>query len=314
MAADAPEAESPPPEPGAGATDPDFAAYADEPVPQMAVGSAGKAGELELTFATDAAGRTRLVHDFARVPYHVSGTLDHDPHPDAATVFVQSPTGGIAQGDRLRASVEVGPDAVAHVSTGSATKVQSMDANYAEATVELSVGEGGHLDYLPEPTILHADARYRQELTLRLAPGGTAVVGEVVVAGRLARGERFDFERYGSRLRAVGPDGPLFADATDLTPERDDPTAPGVMADFSVYGTCFVVDPGGDSAALSDAVHERLQRGEARGGATALPNEAGVAVRVLGDRAETVRAGLVAAWDVARRELVGAPAPDRRTY
>ncbi|ESP90089.1 urease accessory protein UreD [Candidatus Halobonum tyrrellensis] len=295
---------------------PAFEPYARETVPQAAVGSPGKDGRLELRFAATSGGTT-LVHDYATVPFHLSGTLDYDPHPDGETVFVQSPTGGVAQGDRHEVTVEVGADAVAHVSTGSSTKVQSMTHNYAGAETTLSVGSGGHLDYAPEPTILHADARYAEEFSLDLAAGASAVVSNVVVPGRLARDERFAFERYLSRTRATGPDGPLFADATHLTPAESDPTAPGVLGEFAVYGAAFVVAPDRDAAALSDTLHDAVAGGadgDARAGATELPNGAGVAVRALADRAETVRAALHAAWDRARRELVGAPAPAGRKY
>ncbi|WP_254824224.1 urease accessory protein UreD [Haloglomus halophilum] len=301
---------------------PAFAGYAAEPVPQAAVGSPGKDGVLELRFERTTGG-TALVHDYATVPFHVSGTLGHDPHPDAETVFVQSPTGGVAQGDRHDVTVEVGADAVAHVSTQSATKVQTMRANYAAAETRLSVGAGGHLDYVPEPTILHEGARYHADLDLDLAPGASAVLGEVLVPGRLARGERFDFERCLSRVRATGPEGLLFTDATHLAPGGAGPVpdAPDVLGEFTVYGTLFVVAPDHDAPAdLSDALHEAIVTAcagapnSARGGATRLPNGAGVAVRALGDRAETVSAGLHAAWDAARRDLLDAPAPAGRKY
>ena len=292
---------------------PAFEGYATESLPQAAVGVPGKDGVLELRFAATGSG-TALVHDYATVPFHVSGTLGHDPHPGARTVYVQSPTGGIAQGDRLDAEVHVGREAVAHVSTGGSTKVQSMTRNYAAAETTLSVADGGHLDYVPEPTILHADARYCQHVRLDVDADATAVVSDVVVPGRLARDERFEFERYFSRLTANGPEGLLFEDTTHLVPAESDPTAPGVLGEFSVYGTTFVVAPGASTAGLSDRLHEAVADHEARCGATALPNDAGVVVRALGDRAETVGEALHAAWDVARRELLGSRAPSGRRY
>lgn len=290
-----------------------FEPYAAESVPQAAVGAPGKDGVLELDFDLTTDG-TALVRDYATVPFHVSGTLDHDPHPDAETVFVQSPTGGVAQGDRLEVTVDVGEGAVAHVSTGSSRKVQSMTRNYAAETTRLSVGADGHLDYVPEPTILHADARFHRTLDLSVAAGGSAVVSDVVVPGRLARGERFAFERYRARVRAHGPDGLLFADTTHLAPATADPRVPGVMGEFDVVGTTFVVAPDHGAAALADACHAAATEGPARAGATRLPNAAGVLVRALGDRAETVRASLAAAWDRARRDLADAPAPSGRRY
>ncbi|WP_135306209.1 urease accessory protein UreD [Haloarcula amylovorans] len=297
----------------ADAPHPSFEGYAAESPPQAAVGMPGKDGVLELTFAPTS-DRTTLVHDYATVPFHVSGTLAHDPHPDAATVFVQSPTGGVAQGDRHEIAISVEGNSVAHVSTQSSTKVQSMTHNYAAADASLSVGAGGHLDYVPEPTILHADARYSQDLTLSLDTGSTAVLGDIVVPGRLARGERFEFERYLSRVRAEGPNGLLFEDATHLAPGESDPTEPGIFGEFTVYGTLFVVAPGTDTADMSDKLHEAVADCEARAGATTLPNDAGVVVRALGDRAETVQSALHAAWDRARRTLIDAPAPSGRKF
>jgi len=205
-------------------------------------------------------------------------------------------------------------DAVAHVSTQSSQKVLSMACNYAAADVSLSVESGGHLDYVPEPTILHADARYCGRLGLDIEVGATAVLSDVVVPGRLARGERFAFERYFSRVSASDPDGLLFEDTTHLDPAESDPTAPGVLGEFAVHGTVFVVAPGTDTMALSDTLHNVVSECAAHGGATALPNDAGVRVRVLGDRAQTVVEGLHAARDLARRELVGGPASLGRKY
>lgn len=307
---------------------PGFEAYATESVPQAPVGAPGKDGRLELAFESADEGRSRLVRDFARVPFHVSGTLDCDPHPEAATVYVQSPTGGIAQGDRHEIEIAARRGAVGHVSTQSATKVQTMERNYAAADVGLSVGAGGHLEYLPEPTILNAGARFCRDATLTVASDATAIVGEVIVPGRLARGERFDFERFSSRLRVRTPEGLRFEDATELHPGADDrratgnPTAPGVLGEHAVYGTLYVVAPdgarlGGDPAGierLADAIHDRIDDGDAHAGATTLPNHAGVLARGLDETTEPVTEALRAGWDEARRALFDVPAPEARTH
>jgi urease accessory protein len=285
-----------------------FGAYADEPLSPAAAAATGKEGKLRLTFAATGDG-TALVHDFATVPFHLTGELTHDEQlPDAATVYVQSPTGAIAQGDRHDIDVTVERDAVAHVTTQSATKVHSMARNYGRVDVDLTVESGGYLEYLPEPTILHADARYRQETRLTLGSDATAVVGEVLVPGRLAREEVFEFERAYTRLRATGPEGLLFEDAQDLHPAARDPRRPGVLGDHEVLGTLYVL---GD-ATLSDALHERAANaGSARAGASELPNDAGVMVRAVGKRA-AVTTAVDAAWDEARQALVGAGRPARR--
>ena len=331
MAVDKPEQTAETNESGShdGVPHPAFAAYADESLPGASVGAAGKTGRLELSFA-DNGGRTRLVRDLARVPFHVSGTLGHDPHPTAETVYVQSPAGGVAQGDRHTVSVAVGPGAVAHVSTSSSTKVLSMERNYAASDLSLSIADGGHLDYVPAPTILHPDARYARKTTVDIDPGASAVIGEVVVPGRLARGERFDFERYVSTCHVQSDGGLLVADGTHLAPGDDTPLAdPGVLGEFAVLGTMYVLAPAADVTSLSNRLHEAVNRGANTGGtdsatvkaddgspieagATTLPHDAGVLIRALGHHADPVSDRLHAAWDVARRDLVDAPAPAER--
>jgi urease accessory protein len=285
-----------------------FASYADEQLPAASSAATGKEGELRVTFAA-ADGETALVRDYATVPFHLTGGLTHDEQlPEAATVYVQSPTGAIAQGDRHDITVTVEPDATAHVTTQSATKVHSMDRNYGRVDVTLNVEAGGYLEYLPEPTILHRDARYRQETRVTLGADATALVGEILVPGRLAREEAFEFERAYSRLRATGPDGLLFEDAQDLHPAERDPRRPGVLGEHEVLGTLYVL---GD-ASLSDRLHHRVADSDAaRAGATALPNEAGVMVRALGARAAVADA-IDAAWDETRQALVGVERPARR--
>lgn len=286
---------------------PAFESYAAEPVPQSTVGSPGKEGRLELVFAATADG-TALVHDLARVPFHVTGELDTDPHPDGVGVCVQSPSGGVVQGDRRTVAVTVRPDAVAHVITGSATRVKSMEHNYAATTTTLSVGAGGHLDYVPEPTILHADARYRTACTVSLEDGATAIVGDVVVPGRLARDEWFDFERYHASLECHGPDGLRCSDVTHHRP-GDRPDDPGALGDHAVYGSLYALVPAADDDRLNRLAREAATE-DTRAGATRLPNDAGVLVRVVGEQPESVADTLYAAWAGARRTAVGAGVPD----
>jgi len=288
-----------------------FEPYAEESVPAADVGAPGKDGELRLTFA-ERDGTSELVRDYARVPFHLSGTLSNGDDLGAATAYIQNPTAGIAQGDRHSVEIEAEPGARALVSTGSATKVLRMEHNYGRAETDIDVGEGAHVEYVPDQTILHRDARYHGETNVSLAPGASAIVSEIVVPGRLARGEAFEFGRYFSRTTARDSSGLLLDDTTHLCPDESDPRRRGVLGDHTVYGTLYALAPDADTDGLADAVHDRLQGNAARASASALPCEAGVSVRALADRAEDAKAALTAAWDECRRALLGVGAPDLR--
>ncbi|SDM96309.1 urease accessory protein [Halogranum gelatinilyticum] len=306
-----------------------FDEYATEAVPQAAAGSAGKNGILEATFAADSTGQTRLVRDYAKVPFHVTGDLSHDQElPELASLFVQSPTGGIAQGDRHSMDVEVGADAKAHVTTQSATQVLGMERNYGRSDVTISVDDGGYVEFLPEPVILFRDSRLLQRVDIELGEDATAVFGETVVPGRLARGEAFDYDRYYSRITAWdgrddgdSADGGrrLFEDVVHLA-GKDAVQGPGVFGDYRVLGNLYVVGTGfdeGEAAELSDRLHERVagdgdEETEALASASTLPRERGVVVRALGPRTDTVTTALAAAWDETRQARFGVSAPESR--
>jgi urease accessory protein len=300
---------------------PEFQPYAAESLAQSPAGAVGKGGTLALRFARGRDGQSRLVYDRATVPFHLTGGLYHDESmPDVASVYVQDPTGGIAQGDRYEATVEVEAGARAHVSTGSATKVLRMERNYGASTTEITVGEGGYLEYLPEPTILHEGARFWQQVEMDLAPDAAVLFADVVVPGRLARDELFAFERLHTGVAARRGEQELFADAVRLD-GGDHLSGPGLFGEFRVVGTFYVVAPDYDEVAtLADALHEQVQPGgdeddpAAVGGASVLPRESGVAVRVLGDRASDVTDRFHRVWDRARDALVGAGAPDTRKF
>jgi urease accessory protein len=289
-----------------------FDSYRDEATPQAGARTVGKDGVLEARFAARD-GETYLAHDFTRTPCHLAGTVTlDDPLSGIATAYIQTPSGGIAQGDSHQMKIEVGPEAHARVNTQSATKVFSMDHNYGRMQVDLSVADGGYLEYLPDPTILHQGSRYAATCTLDVAAGATALVGDVVVPGRLAHEEAFTYDRYYSQFEARTPDGLAASDTVHLS--DDDPRRPGVFGEYTVLGSLYAVSPALDAAAVSDRIHERVVREELRAGATTLPNDSGILVRLLGHRPPDVTDALSDAWSEMREILFGVETPKPRKY
>lgn len=239
---------------GTASPPPGFESYAEEGSAGVAAGSPGKDGLLQAEFARSG-DRTRLTRQYTRVPYHLGRELDYDD-PFAA-VRIQSPTAGIGQDDRLRLELTAGPDSRAHVSGASSTKVFGMDHGFGQSEIQVRAESGAYVELFPEPTILHAGSRFHQPVELSAAADGTVVYADIVVPGRLARGEVFEFDHYVNAVDGVDPDGLAFRDAVDVTGD-DDLTGPGVFGPYSVLGTLYVLAPDADAEALSDRLHERV--------------------------------------------------------
>jgi urease accessory protein len=289
---------------------------AEEGEKPLAPGSAGKDGELRLVFAIDG-GRSYVAHDYARVPFHLTRGMYPDPErDDVVFVYVQNPTGATVQGDRTTAEIVAREGSTAHVTTGSAQKVHTMDAGHAEASTTLRVEEDGYIEYVPDPTILHDGARYDTATELHVAEGGAAVVSDIVVAGRRAHGESFGFDAYRSSVTGYTDGTLLFDDTTEVDDATETGGRSGAFDGYGVFGDLYVVAPDADVGALRDEVAEMVADTDAENdavtGVTRLPNEAGVVARFVAGSVPDARTTKRAAWDGARRRLIDSPVPPRR--
>jgi len=224
------------------------------------------------------AGRTELVHLRCQPPLQALRALRLG---QAAELMVATLGPGLMGGDSLRLEVEAEPGTDVRVTSTAATRVlPRRDGRGAEAAIRLTAADGARLSYLPRPTILQAGAAYRQRIEVGLGRRALALVGDVVVPGRLASGEAFAFAELDAGLAVRAADGGLLvAERQRLAPAELDPLALGALPGGDVVlASLFVLAPGRDLSPLSDAIAERLP---ASAGLTALPNEAGLLVRAL---------------------------------
>ncbi|RSN05062.1 urease accessory protein [Nonomuraea sp. WAC 01424] len=290
----------------------DVARHADVP-DMLPVGSPGKVGVLELAFERRG-GRTELTGHYQKAPLQIMRPHYYDAaRPDLPYVIVMSTGGGVLQADRLRLDLTCGPGAAVHVTTQAATKLYRMEQDYATQLVSIAVERDGYLEYLPDPVIPFAGSRFYQRTRVSAGPGATVILGETVMAGRLARGERHAYTAFCTDLDVHGADGGLlFADPIRLVPERAPVTGPAMFGGHGVLSTLYVITSAVPADELAGTLHETAVGSGLAGGASTLPNGAGAWVRLLGPESPPVLATLERLWDLARRAAAGAPAPDRR--
>lgn len=115
-------------------------------------------------------GRTHLVSSHQEPPLRVVRAFEHDD--GAALVHLHNVSGGLLSGDDLSLVAEVGPEARVQVTTAGATRIYRPRAGegVARQSSEITVGEGALLEYVPDPMIPFAGARFSQRITIRLAP------------------------------------------------------------------------------------------------------------------------------------------------
>jgi urease accessory protein len=294
---------------------PDEFAALDRPVEgALPVGASGKVGVLELALAVRDS-TTRVVRQHQRAPLHVYRPIYLDGHlPGMAFVFVQQFGDGYVDGDRCRIDFECGPGTAVHVTTQAATNLYRSRRNFATQLLNLRVGPGAVLEYLPEAVVPFRGARFLQRACLTADVDSTVIMGDVLLPGRVARGEIHAYDLYRAETEACRPDGTLlFADVLRLRPvEGNGPRSIGVLGGSDVVATLYVVTQRARAADLVELLRHALASRDVLAGVSELPNGCGVLARILGPTSKLVRTALTDAWNAARLELLGAPTPDLR--
>ncbi|TMR01224.1 urease accessory protein UreD [Actinomadura soli] len=181
-----------------------------------------------------------------------------------------------------------------------------MEHDYATQMIDITAAAGAYVEYLPETTIPFGGSRYYQRVRVTADPGATIVLGEKLMAGRLARGERHAYIAYCADLEVHDPDGLLFADPIRLVPGEHPVAGPAVMDDFGLMASLYVITAAEPAQRAADAMHQAITETGLRGGASVLPAGCRAWARILGDRSPEVDAAYRRTLD-AVHELLNDP-------
>jgi len=279
----------------------------------LPVGAPGKVGVLQLSLGRSG-GTTRIERHYQQAPLHVYRPIHLDENlPEMAFVFVQQFGDGYVDGDRCRIDIDCGPETAVHVTTQAATNVYRAERNFARQLVELHVGRGAVLEYLPDAVVPFRGSRLFQRTCLTADSHATAILGEVLLPGRVAHGELHAYELYRSETEARRPDGTLlFADLLRLHPAGEGVRSLGLLGGSDVIGTLYVVTERVPVEELVEVLRGSLADCDVLAGVSELPNGCGVFVRLLGRASKPVRAALTDSWNAVRLALLGVPAPNLR--
>jgi urease accessory protein len=281
--------------------------------PQIPGGAAGKCGVLEMRFEKRN-GRSVLGYLHRRTPLLVQQALYWDEAlPGLPCVYVITTSGGVVQGDRFEVFTDLSAGAMAHVTTQAATKIHTMESDYAAQTQRIALAEHAYLEFLPGPTIPHRHSRFITHTSATVETSATLLCSEILMPGRKYHGdgELFAYDLYSSTFTARRPDGTqLFTEKFAIEPAPHPVRATGVMENFDVIGNVLVITPKPNADRILDLVGAVPAFGPtwASGGGR-LPNHAGIVYKVLGRRRQDVEAKVRKVWEITRREVLGVAIP-----
>ena len=201
---------------------------------------------------------------------------------NAAWLVTSSLGGGLVDGDHVAFDVSVDAGATCVITTQASTKVyKGTSSQHTRVRV---AGDGVAL-VVPDPVVPFRDAHFTQRTEIELDADATLILCDVVTAGRVAFGERWNATRLDVTLSLARAETTLLHDRLLLAAD-----AATRMRRFEGIGTAVLLGP--RIADLARAVldrfaDERIEKG-ARLVACASPLVDGVIVRIAGERIEDV--------------------------
>lgn len=267
---------------------------------------------LRLVFERDrATGATRLASSVQEAPLRVVRGFARS---DGSTLaHLHNVSGGLLGGDALAMNVEVAAGASAQITTTGATRIYRPRAGAAPATqtADVSIAEGGLLEYVPDAVIPFAGVRYEQRTCVRLAEGAGIFWWEMLAPGREARGEIFEYEDVGMKTEIYARGRRVAAERIRVRPREFSPGARARLGEDRYWATFYICRVGVAQGAWIGLEEElraeanRISPGrEARWGVSALAAD-GVVVRCVALRGRDVVSGLHALWRTAKLRLYG---------
>lgn len=289
---------------------PEVAMYRAEPG-QLGVGKAGKVGILQLKLEKDPeSGKTVIREQYCKVPLCIQRAMYlEETLPAMAYIYIVSPSGGILQGDRYRIDITLSNNSFAHVTTQGATRIYKMDKNYGTQMVNITVGEGSYLEHIPDQIIPFRNSRFYQSAELTVHDNATMVYSEMIAPGRVASGELFEYDICYIKTVVRNQLGKLrFMDIVKLEPKKEDLRVDGILNNFDVVGTVYIVTREFYTKELREEINSKIAEveGTLSGGASILPAKQGILVRILGKTTGAVRNLIFEVVRISRNQIIGA--------
>ena len=228
--------------------------------------------------------------------------------PHAATVYLQSLSGGLAQDDRVALQIATEGEAVAHVTTQAATKVHSMERGYALQLVDLDVQAKSHLEYIADPTICFPRSRLVSRIKLCVAAEASAILSESYIWHDPSGIDQMGFEALILETAIQRPDGVLLAlDRSRLTAAPYNLSGnPALLGPYRAFGILFAIGRNCFDAAHVAAMRAALAalRG-VYAGVSLLPGKIGLCTRVLAADGAALRAAMDCGWGRHHETMLG---------
>lgn len=280
----------------------------DSEIKQLEVGKSGKVGILEIELK-QGNNKTTITKQFSQVPLQIQRAVyPEESIPEMAYLYIISPSGGILQGDRYKIDVTLKNNAISHITTQGATRIYSMNSNFASQITNITVDDNCYLEYIPDQIIPYQNSRYYQKVNLNIHDKATMIYSEVLTPGRMAMNEYFDYDVCYLRTYCKNQEEKFRClENMKIEPKNQNLNSDGILGKNKIVGTVYILTKKDHITELENMINTNLEKlEEVSIGTSILPNESGIIVKIIGNNTEDIFELIYSVLKITRKKILGA--------
>ena len=249
---------------------------------------------LELKLKLNQSGQTICQHQYTSYPLRVSPIFRLEGvTTNRAYLYSINTSPGLLANDTIALSLHIAENTNLYFTDQSATKVHPMPEANSKATVnnQIVVENNASLEFIPKPIILYQDSILEQTTNIKLYPQAQLFLTEIILPGRLAKKEYYEFNYYSNRLQILdSADRLLYADAIRLLGQNNPFKNNKLFISSPVMGNAIAIFPSLDIHLLIKELETKLlvKEKNIEIAVTILPAENGVSIRALANKTSAI--------------------------
>lgn len=243
----------------------------------------GQNGTIKIDLQVNDDSKTYIKSLLSKAPFLIQKAIYPDTsYPHFAHIYMMSSSGGILQGDEQKIDVVMGRNSVARITTQSATKIYKMEGGYASQYINIHNQEGSYLEFIPHQIIPFKSSRFYQEVNFVVEENAVLIYSEIISAGRIAYGEKFDFDLCFLRTSAHRNGQMLFTDVMSLS-HKDKANLESIFGGKNIFSTIYIIGSSIQIERIVDEINLAAKNVSLLASCSSLPHNSGIIVRILAD-------------------------------
>jgi urease accessory protein len=280
-------------------------------LPQSSSGLEARCEAEALLVAELAGGKTVLRRQHVGYPLHVTRAFQLDRmRPDLTTLYLQSASGGLYAGDRLKFDLVVGVGAALDLTTQASTVVHDGRGSGSMMHHSVTVKDDAFCAIISDPYVLFPGASLHIGTIATVATAAIFIMAEGFAAHDPHR-RGGTFTRFSTDTRIMRPDGRrVVLDRGSVRGEHLSASC-GAVGGMAAAGSVLMIAPPDQLADIAE-IEAAADSCGCLAGVTAASNRAGLAMRLLAPDGGTLIRGIEAAFHLAARAALGVDLAPRR--